>query len=144
MRATERARGSYESALFEPDRIGFVPKVAGEDRGGPGRDPTAGQGRGAGQDTSGDAEQKTIAEFVGGLRLSVHAGKFVEPGVNVWTNLTLTKHEEEHQNILAGYPYVRFKVSENITPEVGAILPFFGVIADEKAFGLRVAVSARF
>lgn len=142
MRAVERARGSYESALFEPDRIGFVPRVGALIQAGV-VDIRPGAKVEILQDTSGDAEVSTIAEFVGNVRLSVHAGKVVEPGVNVWTNLTLTKHEERHADLMAAYPFVRFKIGA-LTPEVGAILPFFGVVADEKAFGLRAALSGRF
>lgn len=141
-KVAEWSRGSYDSALFEPGRLGLVPHASAQLK--LGRVTIRSAIKVANLvDVTGNAAESYIGELVAGVRVLVRVAEVVEPGVHVWTNITYTKHEERDLDVGLVSPLVRFPLG-NVTPEVSVVLPFFGRLVDDKAFGVRAGLTAMF
>jgi hypothetical protein len=136
------SRGSYDSALFEPGRLGFVPQVGARFTVGKATILPALKVENL-IDVTGDASQRYVGELVAGVRGAYRVIDVVEPGLGLWTNITYTKTEEHNVDVGVVSPFVRFPLG-HVTPEVGAIVPVFGQLADNKAFGIRAAINGTF
>ena len=142
--AASAARGSYESALFEPGNIGIIPKLTAHFQlGRLGVTPMVKIENLI--DVRGDDEESYINELVGGARAGYRISKVLEPGVNIWVR---ELHEHTHQNddfstVGVVEPYARFHLGA-LTPSVSVVLPFAGDLADQKTFGLRAGVAGEF
>lgn len=142
--AASAARGSYESALFEPNNLGIVPKLTAHIQVGRfGFTPMVKVENLI--DVRGDDEESYINELVAGVRAGVRVNKVFEPGVNLWVR---ELHEHTHQDddfstVGVVEPYARFHLGA-LTPSVSLILPFAGDLTDDKTFGLRAGVAGEF
>ena len=142
--AASAARGSYESALFEPNNIGIVPKLTAHFQlGRLGVTPMVKIENLI--DVRGDDEESYINELVAGVRAGYRVSKVLEPGVNLWFR---ELHEHSHiDDSFSGVgvvePYARFHFGA-LTPAVSLVLPFAGDLVDDKTFGLRASVAGEF
>ena len=135
MRASSWARGQLDSGLFEPGRIAITPKVAMPiDFGKLSIRPMLKVENLA--DVTGAASQGYVGELVFGARVAYRVHPNIEPGVAAWANILFTKAEESDPSIIAVNPYVRF-VFPHVKPYVGAILPVFGHLWTDKAYGIN-------
>jgi hypothetical protein len=142
VQAGSAVRGAYDSALFEPGRLGIVPQVSAnfhlqkltvtptvklENL----------------VDVTGDAAQSYVGELVGGVRASYRLASWFEPGVHVWANILYTTTDLNSPTVAVVEPFLSFPLPVfRIT--AGAIVPFAGYLADEKTFGFRFSVVASF
>jgi len=135
--AASATRGAYESALFAPGRVGVVPKITAHVRAGKLTIAPTVKVENL-MDVTGDAENGYVAELVGGVRLSYLVTPYFEPAVHAWTTIAYT--ETDAFDALVVEPAVRFPLGR-ITPQLGVILPVAGNVADDKSWGLRLAVA---
>jgi hypothetical protein len=138
--AASATRGAYETALFAPGRLGIIPKVHLKVHEG-GLTVTPMVKVENLLDTTGDAEKSYQGELVGGVRVSYRVARWLEPSANFWATWVFT--EKDGFDVLAIEPGLRFPVGP-ITPQAGVILPLAGHLADDKAWGVRVALGAEF
>jgi hypothetical protein len=141
-RGAEFVRGSLESALFESERFGVVPKVS--------LPLTFGKLRIRPSvkveslfDVAGNAEEPVIGEFVAGARVSYRVTPVIEPELHAWTNLTFTDHVEREVNVLVGEATLRLHFGA-LQAFAGAIVPFVGRLTTDHTFGGRAGAAARF
>ncbi len=140
LRAAEQVRGSQDSALFEPGRVGVVPKVALTWRHG-------GWHLGAVAklevlaDVRGTSEEAIITEFVGTARAAYDIAHVVEPFVHLWTNLSFAGVSRD---MLIVEPGVRLTALGRLHPSLSAIVPLYGPLVSEHAFGVRAMLSGSF
>lgn len=139
LRAAEFSRGSLDSALFEPGRVGFIPKLSLDFRAGAFHlRPTVKFE--LLMDTRGRAKEHLIGELVAGVRASYEIAHFVEPSLHAWTNITLTEHAERNVDVVLLEPAVRFRVGQ-LRPGLGVVVPLFGRLVDDHALAVRLSVT---
>ena len=142
MRATSWSRGQLDSGLYEPGRIGITPKIGYPiDMGKLSLRPMLKVENLI--DVTGDAGQSYVGEIVFGARAGYRVHPMVEPGLAAWANILYTKAEIEDPHVIVVSPYVRFHFP-HVKPYVGAILPVFGHLVDDKAFGINAGAVAEF
>lgn len=139
LRAAEFSRGSLDSTLFEPGRIGFIPKL--------GLEYQSGNLRLRPQlkletlvSTKGLVPEPLILELIVGLRASYTFAHIVEPNVHIWTNLTLTNHIDRDVDVVLVEPGVRFHVG-SFRPSISVVVPVFGRLVADTAYSVRVGLS---
>src|SRR5207249_8885987 len=95
-RAAAFTRGSLDSALFEPNRFGLVPKVSAPFHflGGKLKVRPSVKFE-ALFDTTGKSREPAIGELVMSLKATYEIVKWLEPGILAWTNITVTNSEEK-------------------------------------------------
>ena len=139
--AAAASRGYEENALFEPKRLGIIPKVAFNMK-----------FRKLTVEPYVKLENlvSTVSvpehSYIGELILGMWAGYLVhpvlEPGVRVWTNIPIAGNDEGAVGVVE--PQLRFHVG-SITPIVGGIIPFAGkALTDPQFGGLRLAIAGKF
>jgi hypothetical protein len=142
MRAANFATGSINSALYEPGRIGVTPKAQLPMRFGKLSIVPMVKVENL-IDVTGDAGQTYVGELIIAANAFYRVHKYVEPGLAAWANILYTKAEIDNPSIIALQPYVRFPVGA-LKPYVGATLPVFGHIIDDKAFAINGGLVAEF
>jgi hypothetical protein len=142
MRAANFATGSINSALYEPGRIGVIPKAQLPMKFGKLTVVPMVKVENL-IDVTGDAGQTYVGELIVAANASYRVHKNVEPGLAAWANILYTKAELDDPSIIALQPYVRFPVGA-FKPYVGATVPVFGHIVTDKAFAINGGVVAEF
>jgi len=142
MRATSWSRGQLDSGLFEPGRIGITPKVAYPiDMGKLSIRPMLKVENLV--DVTGDAGQGYVGELVFGARIGYKVTPMIEPALAGWANILYTKAEIDDPSVIVLSPQVRFHLP-HVKPYVGAILPVFGHLWTDKAYGINAGAVAEF
>ncbi len=140
LRAAELSRGSLDSTLFEPGRVGFIPKLSLEGRVGHWR-LRAGVKVELLFDVKGRAREHVIGEFVGSLRASYEFPHLLEPFLGGWTNVTFTEHVERDVDVVMLEPGVRLLMLGPVRPSISLVVPVFGRLVGEQAFAVRVGLT---
>ncbi|HEY8073814.1 MAG TPA: hypothetical protein VIF62_06890 [Labilithrix sp.] len=144
-RGASFARGAFDSALFEPGRIGIIPKVTATLKAVGGKlevKPTVKVENLI--DVTGDAAQGYLGEFVGGVRVGYLVVPHVQPALSGWVSATFTSTDEKDTTFVVVEPAVKFPF-ERVAPEVGVIVPMpVGHLWDDKTWGLRLAIAGEF
>ncbi len=144
-RGASFARGAFDSALFEPGRLGIIPKATGTVKAAGGKlevKPTLKVENLI--DVTGDAAEKYVGEIVGGVRVGYLVVPHVQPALSGWVSATFTSTEEKDTTFVVVEPAVKFPF-ERVAPEVGVIVPMpVGHLWDDKTWGLRLAVAGEF
>jgi hypothetical protein len=144
LQAGSAARGSYESALFEPGNLGFVPKVSATfNLSGFTISPMLKVENMVA--LNGGSEEIYINELVAGVRAGYRMHPNIEPGVHVWAR-ELHEHgrkDDANDGIAVVEPYARFLFGW-LKPTASVIVPFAGNLAHERTFGARASVAAFF
>jgi hypothetical protein len=140
-RAAASARGYEDNALFEPHRLGVVPKVGAVMR-----------FRGLSVEPYVKVENLVAttslpASYVGELVASVRVGyelqRRVEVAVKAWVNVGFAGADEDKTVAAAVEPQVVLRFGP-VRPYASAILPFVGPPYDNGFVGARVGVGAAF
>jgi hypothetical protein len=141
-RAAASARGYEDNALFEPHRLGIIPKVG-----------VVYRLRGFSVEpyvkvenlvaTSTALEQKYVGELVGGLRVGYWVHKQFELGVKGWVNVGYAGSDEDKQTAVAIEPQVVLKFGP-VRPYAGVIVPVAGPPSDNGFVGVRLGAAAAF
>jgi hypothetical protein len=124
-RAAAASRGYEDNALFEPGRVGIIPKVAlhFESHGFSLAPYVKLEALIA---TSSDAERRVIPELVGGLRLAYRFDE-LEVGARVWGAADLG---DKGNDALVLEPELRAFIGP-VRPTVGVIIPLTGPVHDD-------------
>jgi hypothetical protein len=137
-RAASSSRAFEESALFEPKRLGFIPKVM--------FDYNANKIMVQPYlkmenliSTIGGVQHSYIGELILGTFLGYRVHEYFDTGVRVWTNVPFSGGGD---TVAAVEPQVRGHFGP-VMPIVGGIIPFAG-LTDPQYGGVRLAVAARF
>ncbi|MDB4941290.1 MAG: hypothetical protein JWP97_824 [Labilithrix sp.] len=142
--AAAATRGAYESALFEPDNLGIIPKLSARfDLGKVTLTPMVKLENLI--DVSKEDDEVYINELVAGVRAGYRVARVFEPGVHVWVR---ELHEHSHSDdsfstVGVLEPYARFHLG-TLQPSISAIVPFAGDLADDKTFGIRASIAGEF
>jgi hypothetical protein len=141
--AAAGSRGYEENALFLPDRLGIIPKVALEYHatGGLRLDPYVKVENLA--SIANDGSTKYIGELVLGVRAGYLVNKYVEPGVRLWTTLAFAGDSDGSVAVVE--PEAQFHIGV-LTPYLGVIVPFAGPLAKDPSqfVGVRLGASLMF
>jgi hypothetical protein len=140
LRAAEFSRGSLDSTLFEPGRVGFIPKLSLDWRVGH-LHLRAGVKVELLFDVRGRAREHVIGEFVGSLRASYELPHLIEPFVGGWTNITFTEHLERDVDVVMLEPGLKVLLFGRLRPSVSVVLPVFGRLVTEQAIAVRVGLT---
>jgi hypothetical protein len=141
LHAASAMRGSYDSALFETGNLGIIPQLSANFQLAKLKVTPSVKVENL-IAVQGEMDEQLIVEVVGGVRASYRLVQAFEPGVHLWVR---ELHEQAHtesssSGVAVVEPFVRFPLGA-ITPMASAILPFAGDLADNKTFGVRVALS---
>ncbi len=137
-RAAASSRGFEENALFEPKRLGFIPKVGFDYKVSHVIIQPYLKLENLVSTVSG-AEHSYLGELILGTFLGYELHQYVDAGVRVWGNVPLTTGE----GVGVLEPQVRGHIG-NITPILGGVFPFAGPLTNPQFAGLRLALAARF
>jgi hypothetical protein len=141
--ASAASRGFEENALFFTDRVSIIPKLSLEyhPKNGLRLDPYVKVENLI--STVKDGSSKVIGELVLGGTAGYLLGKYVEPGVHLWTTLAFTGDPDGSVAVVE--PECRFHIGQ-LTPYVGIIVPFAGTIAKSPSefVGVRLGASLVF
>jgi hypothetical protein len=140
LRAAELVRGSQDSALFEPGRVGVVPKVGLNWQHGAWRVRAVAKLEVL-ADVRGTSEEAIITEFVGTARVGYDLAHLVEPFAHLWTNLSFAGVSRD---MLLIEPGVRLTGLGRVRPSLSVIVPLFGPPLIEHAFSVRAALTGSF
>jgi hypothetical protein len=141
-RAAARARGYEDNALFEPHRLGIIPRVG-----------LLYRNHGFSVEpylklenliaTSSDLANGYVGEFVGGLRVGYWVHKEFEVALRSWVNVGYAGGDEDKKTTFAIEPQVVLRFGP-VRPYVGVILPFTGPPNDGGFVGVRLGVDVAF
>jgi hypothetical protein len=141
-RAAAFARGYEDNALFEPQRLGLVPKLA-----------LAYESRGLAIEpyvkvenligTSTLLEKSYVGELVGGLRVGYRVHRHVEVALRGWVNVGFAGTADDKVTAAALEPQVAFPFG-SVRPYAGVIIPLTGPPQDNGFVGVRLGVKAAF
>jgi hypothetical protein len=141
-RAAARARGYEDNALFEPHRLGIIPRVA-----------LLYRTHGFSVEpylklenliaTSSDLANSYVGEFVGGLRVGYWVHKEFEVALRSWFNVGYAGGDEDKKTTVAIEPQVVLRFGP-VRPYVGVIVPFTGPPNDGSFVGVRLGVDVAF
>jgi hypothetical protein len=141
-RAASFARGYEDNALFEPSRLGLVPKLALEYRvGGLSIEPYVKVENLIGTSTT--LEANYVGEFVGALRVGYHVHKHVELAVKGWVNVGFAGTADDKVNAGAVEPQVVLPFA-HVRPYAGVILPVAGPPNENAYYGVRLGLGGSF
>jgi hypothetical protein len=137
-RAADIVRGSADSGVFEPGRLGLVPRISARIQFGKLHlRPTIKVENML--DVTGDSAHTYVGEIVAGVRAGYRIASFLEPGFNVWTNATILQQDNRKLNMGVVEPYLRFP-NKVITPTLGVVIPFAGQVADDSTLAFRLGL----
>jgi hypothetical protein len=141
-RAAALARGDEDSALFEPNRLGIVPKIALLYRG-----PLLSIEPSVKVEnlvaTSSSLEAPYIGEIVPAVRVGYRVRKVVELVLRSWATVRFAAASAERRASAAVEPSVALRFGA-VLPYAGVILPLSGSPFDDSFFGIRLGVTGSF
>jgi hypothetical protein len=141
-RAAMAARGYEDNALFEPQRLGIVPKVGLLYRShGLSVEPYLKLENLVG--TSSSLANSYVGELVGGLRVGYWVHKEFEVALRGWVNVGYAGGDEDKKTTVAIEPQVVLRFGP-VRPYVGFIYPFTGPANDGGFFGIRLGAAVTF
>jgi len=141
-RAAAAARGYEDNALFEPNRLGIIPRVG-----------LLYRTHGLSVEpylklenlvaTSSTLANGYVGELVGGLRVGYWVHKEFEVALRGWVNVGYAGADEDKKTTLAIEPQVVLRFGP-VRPYVGVILPLTGPPNDGGFVGVRLGVAVAF
>jgi hypothetical protein len=141
--AAGASRGFEENALFFSDRLGIIPKVSLEyhPAGGFRFEPYAKVENLI--SIANDGSTKYIGELLLVAQASYLIGKYVEPGLRLWTTIAYAGDSDGSAGVVE--PEARFHVGA-LTPYLGVIVPFAGPISKDPSHfvGIRLGAALAF
>jgi hypothetical protein len=141
-RAAAFARGYEDNALFEPNRLGLVPKLAlVYTFRGLTVEPYVKLENLIGTSTLLDASY--VGEFVGALRVGYWVHPHVEVAARGWVNVGYAGTSDDKVTAAAVEPVIAMRFGP-VRPYAGVILPVAGPPKDNGAFGVRLGVIGSF
>lgn len=141
-RAASYARGYEEDELFEPQRLGIVPKVALRyAAAGFVVEPYVKVANLIGTSNSLDASY--VGELVGGLRVGYWLSPHVELALRGWVNGVYAGAAADKTTAAALEPQVFLRFGP-VLPFAGVIVPFEGAPSEGSFFGVRLGLAGRF
>jgi hypothetical protein len=136
--AASASRAFEESALFEPKRLGFIPKVMFDYNANKIMIQPYIKMENLISTVSG-AEHSYIGELILGAFLGYRVHQYFDTGVRVWTNVAFAGGGD---TVAAVEPQIRGHIG-NVMPILGGVIPFAG-LTDPQFGGIRLALAARF
>jgi len=141
-RAAAFARGYEDNALFEPQRLGLVPKIAlSYEARGLSIEPYVKVENLIGTSTLLDASY--VGELVGGLRVGYWVHRQVEFAMRGWVNVGFAGTADDTVTAAALEPQVVTRFGP-VRAYLGAILPLAGPPLDNGYVGVRLGLSGAF
>ncbi len=141
-RAAAMSRGDEENALFEPRRLGIVPKIALFYRG-----PRLSIEPSVKVEnlvaTSSSLDAPFIGEIVPGLRLGYRLRTVAELTLRGWANVRFAAPRADRATSAAVEPGVALRFG-TIQPYAGVIVPVSGLPFDDSFLGVRLGVRGAF
>jgi hypothetical protein len=138
-RAAASARGFEDNALFEPNRLGVVPKVAAiYSVRGLTIEPSVKVENLIG--TSSDLEARYVGELVGALRAGYWVQRHVELALRGFVNVGFAGTAEDKKAALALEPMGMLRFGP-IRPYVGVIIPVAGPPSENKFIAVRLGIA---
>jgi hypothetical protein len=141
-RAAAAARGFEDNALFEPHRLGFIPKVG-----------LLYRNHGLSLEpylklenlisTSSSNTNSYVGELVGGLRVGYWVHKEFEVALRGWVNVGYAGGDDDKKTTVAIEPQAVLRFGP-VRPYLGVIIPFTGPPGDGGFVGLRLGVDVAF
>jgi hypothetical protein len=141
-RAAAFARGYEDNALFEPQRLGLVPKLA-----------LVYEARGLSIEpyvkvenlfgTSRDLDTSYVGELVGALRVGYRVERHVELALRGWVNVGFAGTADDKVTAAALEPQIVARFGA-VRPYAGVIIPVAGPPSDNGFVGVRLGVVASF
>jgi hypothetical protein len=141
-RAAAAARGYEDNALFEPKRLGLVPKVGLVYRThGLSVEPYVKVENLVG--TSSSLANEYVGELVGAVRVGYWVQKEFEVALKGWTNVGFAGGDEDKKTSVALEPQLVLRFGP-VRPYAGVIIPVAGPPSDEAFVGVRLGVAGTF
>jgi hypothetical protein len=141
-RAAAAARGYEDNALFEPHRLGIIPKVGLLYRNhGLSLEPYLKLENLVG--TSSSLANSYVGELVGGLRVGYWVHKEFEVALRGWVNVGYAGGDDDKKTTVAIEPQAVLRFGP-VRPYLGVIIPFTGPPGDGGFVGLRLGVDVAF
>jgi len=141
-RAAAAARGYEDNALFEPHRLGIIPKVG-----------LLYRTHGLSLEpylkienlvaTSSSLTNSYVGELVGGLRVGYWVHKEFEIALRGWVNVGYAGADDDKKTTVAIEPQAVLRFGP-VRPYLGVIIPFTGPPGDGGFVGLRLGVDVAF
>jgi hypothetical protein len=141
-RAASMARGDEDSALFEPKRLGLVPKVAVSYQG-PHLSIEPSLKVENLLSTSSSLAAPYIGEIVPALRVGYRATRVVELVVRAWANVRFAAESGDRGTTAAVEPRIALRFG-TVMPYAGAIIPVSGLAYSNSFLGIRLGVAGSF
>jgi hypothetical protein len=140
-RAAASARGYEDNALFEPHRLGIVPKIGAVYRfSGLSVAPYV---KVENLVATTSLANSYVGELVGALRVGYEFRRHFEIAVKAWLNAGFAGADEDKRVSAAVEPEVVLRFGP-LRPFAGAIIPFAGPPSDNGFVGVRLGVDAAF
>jgi len=141
-RAASMARGDEDGALFEPNRLGIVPKIAAVYRGPRlSIEPSIKVENLLGTSSSLDAPY--IGEIVPAVRLGYRVRRVAELTLRAWANVRFAAPSADRTTSAAVEPGITLRFG-TVLPYAGVILPVSGLPSDNSFLGIRLGIAAAF
>jgi hypothetical protein len=141
-RAAAAARGYEDNALFEPHRLGIIPKVGLLYRNhGLSLEPYLKLENLV--STSSSLTNSYVGELVGGLRVGYWVHKEFEVALRGWVNVGYAGGDEDKKTTVAIEPQAVLRFGP-VRPYLGVIIPFTGPPNDGGFVGVRLGVDVAF
>lgn len=141
-RAAAFARGYEDNALFEPHRLGIIPKLglAYEARG-LSLEPYVKVENLVGTQTT--LAQSYVGELVAGLRVGYWVQRQFQVALKGWVNVGYAGADEDKKTAAALEPQLVLRFGP-VRPYAGVIIPLTGLPQDNSFLGVRVGVAGGF
>jgi hypothetical protein len=139
--AASAARGSEESALFDPHRLGIVPKLGAVYRIRAFRIEPYVKVENLFATTS--LSSAYVGELVGALRIGYDVRRDLELALKGWVNVGFAGSADEKQTAVALEPEVAVRFGP-FRPYAGVVIPLAGPPHDDGFFGVRMGAGAAF
>jgi len=141
-RAAAFARGYEDNALFDPHRLGLVPRIAlTYGAGGLTLEPYVKVENLIGTSTL--LATSYVGELVGGLRVGYRVHRHVEVALRGWVNVGFSGTADDKVTAAALEPQLAFPFG-SVRPYAGVIIPLAGPPKDNDFVGVRVGLTAAF
>jgi hypothetical protein len=141
-RAAMSARGYEDNALFEPHRLGIIPKISLLYRlRGLSVEPFVKVENLVGTQTT--LAQSYVGELVGGARVGYWVHRQFEVALKGWVNVGYAGGDEDKKTVFSLEPQLVLRFGP-VRPYAGVILPLVGPPQDNSFLGVRVGVAGGF